>query len=340
MLKFTLFPSVFFAYLALILVLLTMASILIAPAQPPATARNIVQSAKPTNKAIEQQPLQLYHDPLASSRRAPADWLATQPLAAAQINELAKRPTALWFGDWNADVQTEVAERLQQLTEGEVAVIVAYNIPARDCGGYSRGGAVSDELYIAWVDALARGIADHQAMVILEPDALAGLDCLPEELQTRRIELLRTAVTTLANRPNISTYIDAGHSRWQPAEVMAQRLRQAGVDRAQGFSLNVSNFNTTQEETVYGQQLSNLSGGAHFVIDTSRNGNGPAPNNEWCNPAGRSVGEQPTLETGHPLVDGFLWVKIPGESDGTCNGGPEAGEWWPDYALGLVKNAS
>jgi hypothetical protein len=30
----------------------------------------------------------------------------------------------------------------------------------------------------------------------------------------------------------------------------------------------------------------------------------------------------------------------PGESDGTCNGGPAAGQWWADYALGLAKRAA
>nr|ABK58684.1 unknown [Streptomyces fradiae] len=32
-------------------------------------------------------------------------------------------------------------------------------------------------------------------------------------------------------------------------------------------------------------------------------------------------------------------IKRPGDSDGPCRGGPEAGQWWPDYALGLARNA-
>jgi len=39
-------------------------------------------------------------------------------------------------------------------------------------------------------------------------------------------------------------------------------------------------------------------------------------------------------------VDAFLWIKIPGESDGTCQGCPPAGTWWPAYALGLARNAA
>jgi endoglucanase len=47
-----------------------------------------------------------------------------------------------------------------------------------------------------------------------------------------------------------------------------------------------------------------------------------------------------TPSTGDPLADAFLWIKAPGESDGTCNGGPSAGTWWPDYALGLAQRAA
>ena len=68
-----------------------------------------------------------------------------------------------------------------------------------------------------------------------------------------------------------------------------------------------------------------------------RNGAGPAPGDDWCNPSGRALGDRPTAATGDRLVDALLWVKRPGESDGACNGGPPAGEWWADYALGLAR---
>ena len=78
--------------------------------------------------------------------------------------------------------------------------------------------------------------------------------------------------------------------------------------------------------------------GKHFIIDTSRNGIG-STSGEWCNPKGQSLGSEPTTNTGNALVDALLWIKQPGESDGTCNGGPAAGTWWADYALGLGRNA-
>ena len=116
---------------------------------------------------------------------------------------------------------------------------------------------------------------------------------------------------------------------------MAARLRTADVATADGFALNVSNFYTTQENVVYGTALASLIKGKHFVIDTSRNGNGW--NGEWCNPVGRKIGAAPLSDPGSPLVDALLWIKPPGESDGQCHDGPPAGSWWLDYAMGLVS---
>ena len=68
------------------------------------------------------------------------------------------------------------------------------------------------------------------------------------------------------------------------------------------------------------------------MVDTSRNG-GNAASGAWCNPAGAGIGQKPTTQTGNSLADAFLWIKTPGESDGNCNGGPGAGQWWTSYAL-------
>jgi endoglucanase len=119
---------------------------------------------------------------------------------------------------------------------------------------------------------------------------------------------------------------------------MSKRLKEAAITMADGFSLNVSNFVATKENLKYGRELSQKLGGAHFVIDTGRSGSGT--NGQWCNPQGRSLGEAPTLNTGEKNVDAFLWIKPPGESDGNCNGGPSAGTFWADYALGLAPGSA
>src|SRR5581483_2598921 len=122
---------------------------------------------------------------------------------------------------------------------------------------------------------------------------------------------------------------------------MVQRLLAAGASQARGFSLNISNFYTTSDEVAYGQSiLAGLKRGHGFVIDTSRNGNGPGSGTDaWCNPDGRALGHLPETSPTLHGVDALLWIKIPGESDGTCNGGPPAGTWWPEYALGLAHAA-
>jgi endoglucanase len=68
------------------------------------------------------------------------------------------------------------------------------------------------------------------------------------------------------------------------------------------------------------------------VVDTSRNGNGPL-GDEWCDPKGRAVGTPTTTATGDPRIAAFLWVKLPGESDGCIAG---AGRFVPERAFELA----
>ena len=70
------------------------------------------------------------------------------------------------------------------------------------------------------------------------------------------------------------------------------------------------------------------------MIDTSRNGSGH--NGEYFNPYGRSIGEYPTTDTCDKLVDAYLWIKVPGESDGKVNSGPKAGRFSHSLALDLI----
>lgn len=220
-------------------------------------------------------------------------------------------------------------------------MLVVYDIPWRDCSQYSSGGAASASAYEQFIEAVVSGIGGRRAAVIVEPDALAELECLSAEKQATYYSLLSFAVSHLGKSPSTSVYLDAGNAHWQSAATMAARLRKADVGQARGFSLNVSNFDTTSSETAYGEAIARtLDTGAHFVVDTSRNGQGPAPESAWCNPPGRGLGETPTASTGNSLIDAYLWVKLPGASDGTCNGGPAAGQWWPEYALGLADRSA
>lgn len=264
---------------------------------------------------------------------------------AEQIRKIAEQPVAEWISPENPEEQargyTEAAEKADRS-----ALLVLYNIPHRDCDQYSRGGAADGNAYRDFVDAVARGIEDRPATVILEPDAVLHLvdGCTPQQFHEERYDLLSGAIDKLKGLKNTTVYLDAGNAGWGNPDQIFDPLKRAGIDRADGFSVNVSNFYTTEESIAYGKQLSAKVGNKPFVIDTSRNGNGiyaeGDPKDRWCNPPGRALGEVPTVDTADPLVDAYLWVKRPGESDGECKGGPKAGQWWEEYALGLAEAAN
>jgi endoglucanase len=323
-------------------------------------------------------------------------------------------PQAVWLtsGTPSAASATVTSTLKEAAFEQAVPVLVLYNIPGRDCGSYSAGGAENTAAYEAWIDAVAAAIGSQKVIVILEPDALADLpsDCGYDPTQVNipqatadRFTQISYALTTLEAGPQTLVYLDGGNSHWQAVPIMAQRLVQAGIQQAQGFFTNVSNFNLNNYESTYdtwvsdciafgqdpeqgGWRLGNYSYCAsqyysplgtvdpdniatwvytdewfqqnmgtavpttHFVIDTSRNGQGVlnagiyanAPYNQpasvvqiltsgnWCNPPARGLGTHPTANTGVSLLDAYLWVKTPGESDGTCDAAGGVRAW--DYA--------
>lgn len=269
-------------------------------------------------------------------------WRSTRPDDALTISKATNIAIAHWFGDWNSNVRADVA---RHVAKGRIAravpLTVAYNIPIRDCNNFSSGGADSPEEYLDWITEFAAGIGTNEVVVILEPDALANLDCgaLTLSNKNERVMLISQAVDILKRNPQTYVYIDAGHSEWiKDIATIVKRLESAGVANADGFCLNVSNFRSNKELIAYGTSISRRIGDAHFIIDTSRNGLGPR-GTEWCNPPGRALGTPSTANTGHPQVDAFAYVKDPSQSDGECNDSPTAGSLNPEYFLGLAQRA-
>jgi endoglucanase len=268
---------------------------------------------------------------------------AGDPADAAAVRQIARRPTAAWLGGTPRDARRTAAGLVRRAARVAAApIVVLYAIPNRDCGGASSGGADTAGQYRSWVRAVASGIGRRRAVVIVEPDATAHIasKCLPAAAATEREALLAFAIAELKRRTQATVYLDAGNAGWIAAPKIAPVLRRAGIRRADGFAVNVASFYTTAQSRRYGQALSRTLRGMHFVIDTSRNGNGAYSGPlkpEWCNPPGRALGAAPTTRTGDRSVDALLWVKYPGASDGSCRPGePGAGTWWPEYALGLV----
>ena len=351
-----------------------------------------------------------------------AGTLSAQQKADAEL--LSSFPTATWFtGGTPEEVRAGVQEIVRAATDqGTTPVLVAYNLPFRDCAQYSAGGAANTAAYAAWIRGFAAGIGTGDAIVIVEPDGLGIIPwyttadgvkewCRPAQLTAAtaaadRFAQLNMAVDALAALPHASVYLDGTHSDWLSVGEIADRLQKAGVDRTNGFFLNASSYVATERLQKYGSWLSdclylsqngsydprncasqyypadpndfstwvrtdaaydkafsaarltrNADEQAHFVLDTSRNGRGswtaPAgkyPDAEpWCNPPGRGLGMAPNTETGIPLLDAYLWIKVPGESDGQCHRGtggpadpergmvaPPAGTWFPEQAAELI----
>jgi endoglucanase len=388
---------------------------------------------------------------------------------------MAATPHAVWFvGGSPAQVKADVRETMRRAAkQNRVPILVAYNLPFRDCAQYSAGGAVDTAAYDAWIDGFARGIGKGNAVVILEPDGLGIIPynttiagdaewCKPTVTDPsgrtfpapgaspveRYLQLNHAVDSINLHAPNASIYLDGSHSSWLPVGEAAARLVKAGVQRTKGLFVNVSNFQPTPQLTKYATWVSkciyyaqnpaeggwrqghydycasqyypasvgdfstwgltdqwymdNVDNAAnppasqtallHFVIDTGRNGQGPLdaavyaapPYNQptsmiaglaggsWCNPPGAGVGMRPTTNTGAELGDAYLWIKPPGESDGSCDiaGGarawdftvynpwlltgddqnyfdplwglvdPAAGDWFPVQALQLARRAN
>jgi endoglucanase len=410
-------------------------------------------SAKPPSSGD-----QLYVPPAQKGAKEQIAELTAQgdTAAAARIRAITDTPQAVWFeAGTPQSVKQDVRLTVKRAAaKRSLPVLVTYNIPFRDCAQFSAGGATTRAEYEAWIDGFAAGIGDHPAIVVLEPDGLGIIPwydpygsadgsnalewCQPAEADpataaSERFAMLNHAVDALAGLPNVTTYLDGTHSAWLGTGDIADRLVRAGVADADGFFLNVSNYQLTANNAQYGRWISqctayatevvagdffncpnqywnggplpakiaqllgewtgvelnrfgvwsddtddpalNTSGinlryanmlgdvepTARYVIDTSRNGRGPwAPPaypdpQDWCNPPDRGLGLAPTLATGQPLLDAYLWVKTPGESDGECTRGlgpagetvdpewglidPGAGDWFPQQALQLAANA-
>jgi endoglucanase len=365
---------------------------------------------------------------------------------AALIRSIINTPTAVWV---ESGSPKEAEQQVRQIThqaagKKTVPIFVIYNIPFRDCAQYSAGGATSAAEYKAWIDGVVRGIGDRPAILAVEPDGLGiipwytNIDgqlewCRPAEANpataaAERFELLNYAVDQLTALPNTSVYLDGTHNGWLNVGDITDRLLKAGVADADGFFLNASNYQWTQNLEQYGTWISSCiayvtevspggfgncgnqywSGGPAnnwtgvalnpaklwsdaaadptantaginsrydlilgsveptktFIIDTSRNGQGPwtppagvyPDPQDWCNPPDRGAGIRPTTATSSPLVDAYVWIKVPGESDGQCSRGlgagdnvvdpiwgqvdPDAGVWFPEQALELAKLAN
>ena len=245
-----------------------------------------------------------------------------------------------------------------------------------------------------YIDTIIRKLRDYPELnysIILEPDSLPNLITnLDTHAKCRNAEPTYREGTYYAidrlYEAGATIYVDGGGSGWlgwvsnrQKASAFYKSLLapEGRLEKIRGFAFNTANYtplmpgnhpddyyqyNPARSELLYVDQMTtefvNAGLPTNFVIDTSRNGNPNARQvwGNWCNIKDAALGVEPTIHP-YPHVDAYLWVKTPGESDGTSDqnaarfdsmchsidsvqNAPEAGQWFEEYFLMLVRNSS
>ncbi|HEY5189660.1 MAG TPA: glycoside hydrolase family 6 protein, partial [Solirubrobacteraceae bacterium] len=264
-------------------------------------------------------------------------WRYSNPRAAAMLNVIASQPEVHRWGNWsgpNPGIQvSQFMVRTQQEEPGTIPEFATYWIVDSKrihthCHHYA-DPPWRQRAYHRWVESLAGGIGNYRAIMFEEMDSLITVGCLSHQGLIVREHELADANAILSQVPHLVVYQDAGAADALHATDTARLLNASGVSNIQGFFLNSTHFDWTSNEIKYGEQISRLTGGKHFVVNTAENGQGPLiPHNRvkygnelLCNPANRGLGPKPTFQTGFPNVDAFAWIANPGKSGGACRSG-------------------
>jgi endoglucanase len=264
------------------------------------------------------------------------------------IWRIAREPRAMWLGRFTRPNFHVKVRRLidAAVAEGAVPVFTVLRAQSTGCGSdYTGGGPAEDARTRAWYDDLARAIGSDRVVIAFEPDSLGTIDCHAPSRRDDRIRLLRYGIDALAGLPNTTIYIEAGASDWEPAERTAKQLRAVGIAKVRGFMLNATHYDWTRANIQHGLEISRLTGGKHFVINTAENGRGPLHHrlangrlrNIWCSPPLRGLGIPPTTNTSNPMVDAYLWISRPGYAQ-SCQHRSIA--WYPPRALEYARRAT
>jgi endoglucanase len=196
---------------------------------------------------------------------------------------------------------------------------------------------------------MVAGIELRPAVMLLELDAVGSSSCMARNAALAEWEAdIRYEINRVSALPHTVVYIEGGYSDAARPAYTARVLNAVGVRSIRGFFTNDTHMNWTANEIRWGEKVSALTGGSHFIINTADNGHGPVLNphpvrqgiEDLCNPPGRGAGPATTVHTGLSAVDAFMWVHVPGTSSGRCNGGTPAGTFWLPRALTEARNAN
>ncbi|CAK4257596.1 unnamed protein product [Aphanomyces euteiches] len=278
---------------------------------------------------------------------SPYSWTqaaSANPQLQGALQVLSKYAVASWYTD--RGYGDDIDKLLANCDSSDTLSIVIYGLPNKDCGdGFSSGGSNKDaSTYKSWVQSLVSRVGSRNVVYVLEPDAVALLANNNCAKQNNYLANLKTALSIIsAGNPNAKIYADvASWADLTQAASILNDLKSAG--RLNGITINTSNYKSNAQLLPICQTLSAATGGLHCTFDTSRNYRG-STGDEWCNSKTAGIGAPPGSDTGSPLVDYNLWLKVPGESDGQCSGrtsdamaGPNAGDFFADGFTSLWNN--
>jgi len=292
--------------------------------------------------------------------------------------ELVKSaPTAVWLA-WEG-APGEVAQHLEA-AGSKTVVFIMYMIPTRDCNSLaSAGGAASLDTYKGYVNDISNTIKKYpnsKVVMVIEPDTLGNLVTGTSEscktVHGMHKNALSYAVDVFGSMNNVSVYLDAAHGKWlgevtdKVAAVIKEILNNAPNGKIRGLSTNISNYQPVYSEYEYHKKLAASLAAVgvpdmKFIVDTGRNGvditEAFSKTETWCNFVGTGFGERPrgNPSSSMPLLDAYMWLKTPGEADGSSTGSradpvcarpdslpgsPDAGQWFHDYLVQLLTNAN
>ncbi|KAJ3513216.1 hypothetical protein NLJ89_g3079 [Agrocybe chaxingu] len=282
-------------------------------------------------------------------------------LSAARTRTVQKIPTFAWVSESSAipSIKELVSDalRAQTLTrKKQLLQIVVYNLPDRDCSAKASDGDLLERLvsrppFVAIAAELQTAAAKKLSFVlILEPDSLGNIVTNLNVPKCAGAAILEDAKTIIPNATVRGLAINVSNYN-QSVSVVRE---------------NFTEWSNSWDESHYVNSLAphlETSGyPAHFIVDQGRAGQGAIRTEwgQWCNIRNAGFGIRPTTDQAvlnNTYVDSIVWVKPGGESDGTsdvnatrfdamCQSpvahvpAPEAGSWFNDYVVNLVKKAN
>ncbi len=287
--------------------------------------------------------------------------LVADPALAQQVDELAlvagqpdaQRLSAFTWGGTPSGLYKQTLKVFCQIAAsdpGTIPIIDTYFLHP-ELGGCPTARQITADMpkFKSQIDAIASATGSRPAVFLLEIDAIGSSRCMFKHGSMPEWEAaLRYEMTKLQALPHTVVYVEGGYSDANSVGYTAKVLNAIAVRKIRGFYTNDTHEQWTSHELRWATSVSAETHGAHFIVDTAENGRGPLLNRhpskngveDLCNPPGRGLGIEDTVDTGSPDADAFLWTHPPGNSSGACNGGPPAGVFWPQRAESEAAQAN